>query len=152
VDQKWPVSVSQIIPGVALQPDARMRCETAASPKEWMVGSVQPAAALVEQRAGGGKIRIDPYLPPPQQRTRRQTKRTRLWNAGCNGFQFDGWQRACHEPRADVGTIEEGFQRAARGAVHAYHNRISPGTDVAHADHLHLDVKARNGENILPIT
>lgn len=142
-----PVGVASIVPGVALRPDAVMRCETALALAQWVSGTVVPAARLagtlapleavdhgstyVCRRRGGvaaGKL-----------------SEHALGNAvDVMGFRFADGTALSVEPRADSGTIEEAFQRAVRGgACLSFTTVLGPGTDAAHADHLHLDVKKR---------
>jgi hypothetical protein len=62
------------------------------------------------------------------------------------GFSFQNGAPIRMEPRADTGTIEEAFQRAVRGgACLSFTTVLGPGTDAAHADHLHLDIRDRDG-------
>ncbi|WP_281984704.1 extensin family protein [Thalassorhabdomicrobium marinisediminis] len=144
-----PLMVTEIIPGVALQPDAMMRCATVARLAEWMQGSVQPAAALIEDRG--------PVIEVQHGSTYICRRRNNLPDGKLSehafgnavdvmGFTFEDGSRLNIEPRADAGTIEEAFQRAVRGAAClSFTTVLGPGTDAAHADHLHLDIKERNG-------
>ncbi|WP_375260872.1 extensin family protein [Palleronia sp.] len=144
-----PVEVTEILPGVALRPEAVMRCETARALASWVEGTVVPAAERVgilspiaainhgstyvcRNRGGvaSGKVSEHAY-----------------GNAvDVMGFRFEDDSSLAIEPRADAGTIEEAFQRASRGgACLDFTTVLGPGTNAAHANHLHLDIKQRNG-------
>jgi len=144
-----PIEVTQILPGVTLRPEAVMRCETARALASWVDGTVVPAARrtgvlspltainhgstyVCRNRGGVASGKVSEHA---------------FGNAiDIMGFRFEDDSTLAIEPRADAGTIEEAFQRAARGgACLDFTTVLGPGTDAAHADHLHLDVKQRNG-------
>lgn len=144
-----PIEVTEILPGVALRPEAVMRCETARALASWVSGTVVPAAErtgvlsplaainhgstyLCRNRGGVAAGKVSEHA---------------FGNAvDVMGFRFEDGSSLAIEPRADAGTIEEAFQRATRGgACLDFTTVLGPGTDEAHADHLHLDVKKRNG-------
>lgn len=143
------VEVSEIVPGVTLRPDAKMRCETAAQLAEWMVGSVQPAAELMESYgAVTGVNHGSTYICRRRNNLPDGVLSEHAYGNAIDimGFTFEDGRSLNIEPRADAGTIEEGFQRAVRGtSCLSFTTVIGPGTDAAHADHLHFDVKERNG-------
>lgn len=62
-------------------------------------------------------------------------------------FEFDTGAPIRIKPRKRTGTSAEAFQRAVRyGACMTFTTVIGPGTDAAHANHLHLDVAKRRGD------
>ena len=59
-------------------------------------------------------------------------------------FRFQDGSRIEIAPRRDSGDLTEAFQRALRGAACLHFTTVlGPGTNAAHAHHLHLDIKAR---------
>ena len=144
-----PIEVTEILPGVELRPEAVMRCETARALASWVSGTVVPAAARTGILAPLAAINHgSTYVC----RNRGGVASGKVSEHGFGnavdvmGFRFEDGSSLAVEPRADSGTIEEAFQRAARGgACLDFTTVLGPGTDAAHADHLHLDVKERNG-------
>ncbi|MFQ6553372.1 extensin family protein [Aestuariibius insulae] len=144
-----PVMVSEIVPGLTLQPDAMMRCETAVALAEWTARIVLPAAEMMEEK--GAVTGIDhgsTYIC--RRRNNAATGKLSEHSFGnavdVMGFRFEDGTSLAIEPRADAGTIEEAFQRAVRGgACLSFTTVLGPGTDATHDDHLHLDVKSRKG-------
>jgi hypothetical protein len=62
------------------------------------------------------------------------------------GFRFSEGAPIPVEPREREGTMAEAFQRTARAGACLYFTTVlGPGSDEAHADHLHLDIKERRG-------
>ncbi|SFG81169.1 Uncharacterized conserved protein [Palleronia marisminoris] len=144
-----PIEVTEILPGVELRPEAVMRCETARALASWVSGTVVPAAARTGILAPLAAINHgSTYVC----RNRGGVASGKVSEHGFGnavdvmGFRFEDDSSLAVEPRADSGTIEEAFQRAVRGgACLDFTTVLGPGTDAAHADHLHLDVKERNG-------
>lgn len=143
-----PIAVMEILPGVELNPDARMRCETALALAQWTADFVLPAARILPERgkltgidhgstyvcrarAGGGKLSEHAF-----------------GNAiDVMGFRFADGPAVAVEPREKDGTPAEAFQDAVRAtACLTFTTVLGPGSDAAHADHLHLDVKKRRGD------
>lgn len=144
-----PVEVTEILPGVALRPEAVMRCATARALATWVAESVVPSARRTGTLAPLAAIdHGSTYVC----RNRGGVSGRRLSEHAVGnavdvmGFIFDDDTVLRVEPRADAGTIEEAFQRSVRGgACLDFTTVIGPGTDEAHADHLHLDIKKRRG-------
>ncbi|MFQ6548275.1 extensin family protein [Aestuariibius sp. 2305UL40-4] len=144
-----PVEVTEVVPGLSLRPDAVMRCETAAALAEWVSGSVQPAADLIESYGAVTGIEHGSTYICRRRNNAAEGKLSEhsFGNAvDVMAFLFENGERIPIEPRADSGTIEEAFQRAVRGAAClSFTTVLGPGTDATHEDHLHMDVKARRG-------
>lgn len=142
-----PLRVTEIVPGVVLRPPARMRCETARALAEWVSGFVVPAAThLPDRRRLTGLDHGSVYVC----RRRNNSGSGRLSEHAFGnavdvmGFRFAGGDGLTVEPREGEGDAEEAFQQAVRAAAClSFTTVIGPGTDAAHADHLHLDVKVR---------
>lgn len=144
-----PVEILEIVPGVALKPDSLMRCETARALADWVATFVVPAARMLPER--GDVVGLEhgtTYLC----RRRNDAPDGRISEHGFGNaidvvaFDFARGEPIRVEPRMREGSLEEAFQRAVRAAsCLSFTTVIGPGTDAAHADHLHLDVKARRG-------
>ena len=141
-----PLTVSGIAPGVALDPPPTLRCEAALAAARWVADVAIPLSRKLPGR--GPLAAIDQgtaYLCRP--RADGETSEHAFGNAlDVMGFRFESGDPIRVEPRAGDGTLDEAFQRAVRaGACLDFTTVLGPGSDADHADHLHLDVKARDG-------
>ena len=142
-----PVRVSEIVPGVALRPDALMRCATARALAEWTREGVLPAAEAL----GASVTAIDhgsTYVC--RRRNNRPAGKPSEHSFGnavdVMGFRFAAREAVRIEPREPGGPVAV-FQRAVREASCEHFTTVlGPGADASHADHLHLDVKQRRGD------
>ena len=143
-----PITVTQVVPDVAFAPAATLRCETALAAARWVAGHVQPAAEAL----GRGPVATLELGGSYQCRRRNNADTGKLSEHSFGNaidvmaFTFADGDPIAVEPREDEGTLAEAFQRSAR-ATSCLHfaTVLGPGTDAAHADHLHMDVKARRG-------
>jgi hypothetical protein len=143
-----PVDVAEVLPGVELG-GATMRCKTALTMAHWLKDTVQPAMNIAMP---GRKI---VGLVPGS------TYQCRLRNSASTGkisehargnaydvaaFKLDNGEKIVMKPRTEDSTLEGAFQRTATaGACLHFTTVLSPGSDEAHEDHLHLDILERNG-------
>ncbi len=143
-----PIEVTEIVPGVALIPSAPMRCDTALSLAEWVEGFAIPATerlergALTEIRQGTG------YLCRHRNNDPSEVLSEHAFGNAVDimSFGFADGSDVAVQPREREGSLAEAFQDAVRAtACLEFATVLGPGTDAAHADHLHLDVKQRNG-------
>lgn len=143
-----PVMVEEIVPGVALRPDSRMRCATARALGEWVSTFVIPASVMLERGPVTGVDHGSIYIC----RRRNNASSGKLSEHSFGnaidvmGFRFADGDAIAIEPREREGTMVEAFQDAVRAtACLSFTTVLGPGTDASHADHLHLDVKERRG-------
>ncbi|WP_341212261.1 extensin family protein [uncultured Limimaricola sp.] len=144
----YPLTLSQIVPGVALSPPAPMRCETALALARWTTEFAQPAAT----RLGRGAL-TEVRQGTVYNCRRRNNDAEGVLSEHAFGnavdimsFGFAEGADVAVEPRERDGTMAEAFQDAVRAsACLEFTTVLGPGSDAAHADHLHLDVKARRG-------
>ena len=144
-----PVEVHALQPGLALDTPAVMRCDTARSLALWMREAVIPAA-----RRLNGSPRITSVALGTSYACRgvvggastATVSEHALGNAvDIAGFGFDDGTRLEIAPRGDRGGIEMAFQNAVQAAACLYFSTVlGPGSNAAHDDHLHLDIKARD--------
>ncbi len=143
-----PIDVAEVLPGVELG-GATMRCKTALTMAHWLKDTVQPALTI----AMPGR-RITGLVPG-------STYQCRLRNSASTGkisehargnaydvaaFKLDNGEKIVMKPRTEDSTLEGAFQRTATaGACLHFTTVLSPGSDEAHEDHLHLDILERNG-------
>jgi hypothetical protein len=143
-----PIDVAEILPGVDVG-GATMRCKTAVSLAHWLKDTVQPALNI----AMPGR-KITGLVPG-------STYACRLRNSASTGkisehargnafdvaaFKLDNGEKMTMKPRDEDSTMEGAFQRTATsGACLHFTTVLSPGSDAAHQNHLHLDVLERKG-------
>lgn len=144
-----PIRVKAPLPGISIAGDALMRCDTARHLAHWLRDFVRPAAALLPgQPALAG-------LEPGSTYQCRQTIGTEsrkisehaLGNAfDIAAFRFRDGSRIEIAPRQDDGDLTEAFQRTVRASACLHFTTVlGPGANAAHDNHLHLDIKQRNG-------
>lgn len=144
-----PVEVRALQPALALDTPAVMRCDTARSLALWMREAVIPAARRLE---GGPRITSVALGTSYACRgvvggaSTATVSEHALGNAvDIAGFGFDNGTRLEIAPRGDRGGIEMAFQNAVQAAACLYFSTVlGPGSNAAHDDHLHLDIKARD--------
>ena len=144
-----PVRVTEIAPGVTLIPEAILRCETALALADWTTRHVIPAAEVLDTRGRLSALELGGSYTC-RRRNNLPTGKLSEHSFGnavdIMAFRFEEGEPIRVEPRMDEGSIEEAFQRAARATSCLHFTTVlGPGTDEAHADHLHMDVAARNG-------
>lgn len=146
-----PVQVAQIAPGVTVHGTAPMRCETALALAQWTRGFVQPAAALWAAQGHGA---LTGYRTGSTYACRSRNgdgsgkvSEHAVGNAiDIAAFTFLDSPDLPVAPRASGNDMETAFQRTVSGAACLFFTTVlGPGSDGAHEDHLHLDIKTRNG-------
>lgn len=147
-----PIRVTRVLPEVALEGGALMRCDTARALAFWSRDFLLPAAATLPGaprvtglRLGTGydcrdRIGADSAAPLLSEHA--------LGNAiDISAVLLDRGEPIPIAPRAESGDRIEAFQRAIRGAACLFFTTVlGPGANVAHDDHLHLDLAARRGD------
>lgn len=146
-----PLRVTAILPDMALDQGAVMRCDTARALSFWARDFLRPAAATL------------PGSPRPVGLTLGTTYDCRarvgtgedapklsehgLGNAvDIAAVRLDDGRALTIAPRTGTGDRDEAFQRAVRGAACLFFTTVlGPGANAAHSDHLHLDVAERRG-------
>ena len=144
-----PIEVATVVPGVELQPDAVMRCETARALAGWVSTFVLPASLRLEDR---GPVTMLEQGSTYVCRNRNGDSDAKMSEHAFGnaidimGFRFASGDPIPVEPRMRDGTLAEAFQRGVRSsACMDFTTVLGPGTDAAHANHLHLDIKERRG-------
>lgn len=145
-----PVELRAIQPGVTLEGGAVMRCDTARALALWLREMVIPAAArlpgsprLTSLATGTGYACRGVVGGASEARISEHA----LGNAiDIAGFGFSDGTRLEIAPTADRGDLAVAFQKAVQGSACLYFPTVlGPGSNAAHDDHLHLDIKARRG-------
>jgi hypothetical protein len=141
-----PVLVSGLPDGVAVAPAALMTCPLAESLARWMGEAVRPEA---DRHFGSAPKKL---LIGTSYQCRDQRSGAKLSeHAFGNGVDVMGFEFAKRPPLA-VGAHPEGSPEAAfqlavqKGACPVFTTVLGPGSDDAHGNHLHLDMRARKGD------
>lgn len=142
-----PLTVTSIAQGIEVIPPATIRCETARALADWMTDFVVPASERLSARGaltgienGSGHIcRRRNNLPDGK------LSEHAFGNAfDLMAFRFADGSRIAVEPREADGSMAEAFQDAVRAtACLEFATVLGPGSNEAHADHLHFDIIAR---------
>ena len=144
-----PLRVTALPGDVALEPAGIMRCETALALARWSKNHVAPAAAHLPDRGALSAISQGSAYICKRRNGSPDGKISEhaFGNAiDVMAFQFDEGAPIPVEPREREGTMAEAFQDAVRATACLYFSTVlGPGSDAAHANHLHLDVKTRRG-------
>ncbi len=144
-----PVTVRRILPDVALEPEATVRCETALSLARMTRDMLIPAAARAfpDRPKLSGINQASGYVC--RNRNSAETGKISEHAYGnaidIAGLTFGKESVPVMIARQDDGTAEAAFQRAFNAIACLYFTTVlSPGSDATHQDHLHLDVIKRN--------
>lgn len=143
-----PVTVRRILPDVALEPEATIRCETALSLARMTRDMLIPAAARAfpDRPKLSGINQASGYVC--RNRNSAETGKISEHAYGnaidIAGMTFGKESVPVMIARQDDGTAEAAFQRAFNAIACLYFTTVlSPGSDATHQDHLHLDVIKR---------
>ena len=144
-----PVTLKALAGGIEVEPDATVRCEAALQLARWVDGSVKPAiAAAMPQDAITGLTQASAYVC----RNRNGAPEGKISEHAFGnaidiaGFTLKSGKTLVIRPADRDATLEGAFQRAITEAACLYFTTVlDPGSDAAHQNHLHLDVKARRG-------
>ncbi|MCK0166979.1 extensin family protein [Jannaschia sp. S6380] len=142
-----PIEVTEILPGIVVEPPATVRCPTARSLADWTQDFVLPAAERLNR---GAVTALQNGTGYNCRRRNNQPDGKLSEHAFGNAFDLMGFTFSAGDPlpivpRARDGTMEESFQDAVRAAACVdFATVLGPGSDPYHDDHLHIDIKARN--------
>ncbi|SMG52465.1 extensin-like domain-containing protein [Paracoccus sp. J56] len=144
-----PVLLRRPLPGIEIPGGALMRCDLARDLAYWLRDFVLPAAALLPDRPR--LAALEPGSTYQCRATVGTTGENLSEHAFGNAFdiaafRFEDGSRIEIKPRQDSGDLHEAFQRAIRGAACLHFTTVlGPGSNAAHDDHLHVDIKVRRG-------
>lgn len=147
-----PLTVRTVLPGIKLEPDATMRCQTALALSRWAKASVLPA---VDIAYGPNAPRITAFNQATSYacRNRNNAESGKIsehahGNAiDIAGFTFSNGKTFVIEPREKDSTLVGAFERAITASACLFFTTVlGPGSDAAHETHLHLDVIKRKGD------
>lgn len=141
-----PLSLTTVGDGVALEGGATARCTIALALDTWMRDTVQPSAKLHL----GAKVTALGLGSHYDCRGRNGDPNAKLSeHAFANGidiarFVLEDKREVGVKAMEDIAAPERAFLAAVRAAACAYFTTVlGPGSDAAHAEHLHFDLASR---------
>ncbi len=141
-----PVLLSSLSNGVEIAPASLMACPVAESLARWMSEVVAPEAERQFQSAPT-KLLIGTSYQCRDQRNGAKLSEHALGNGvDVMGFEFakrSPLTIAAHPDSSSEATFQSAIQKAA---CPIFNTVLGPGSDAAHGDHLHLDLRARKGD------
>ena len=141
-----PIRLLRLPDGVEIVPAATVTCPAAEALGRWVL---EAAGAEAEAQLGTDLVGILNGTSYECRGQNRQAGAKLSEHAFANAFDVMGFRlrkRADIAVSAQAGeTPEARFVAAVRGGACRYFSTVlGPGSDPAHADHLHLDLRARN--------
>lgn len=142
-----PLRLARPAPDVEAVPPATLTCQAALALARWTAEALKPEAGRTMGQALL-KIRIGTSYECRTQNRRPGAKLSE--HAFANGIDIGGFElaggRSVPASALAAESPEGRFLQAARTAACAHFTTVlGPGADAAHADHLHLDMRARRG-------
>ncbi|MDL2397296.1 extensin-like domain-containing protein [Rhizobium mayense] len=146
-----PIALSEPLPGIKMNPEGTVRCETALALAHWMKESVIPAAetALKENGQITAINQASTYVCRLRNNatTGKISEHARGNAIDVASFTFENGKTVGIEPRREDPTLTGAFQRTASASACLYFTTVlDPESDAAHETHFHLDVLKRHGE------
>ncbi|MXN49998.1 extensin [Shinella sp. AETb1-6] len=144
-----PLLLSALKDGVKVEPPATVRCDTALQLARWVEGSVAPALSTAMPGETVSQVsQASAYVC--RNRNNAETGRISEHAFGnaidIAGFTLKSGKTITIRPADKDPSLEGAFQRAITEAACLYFTTVlDPGSDAAHENHLHLDVKERRG-------
>lgn len=141
-----PVLVSSLPGDIAVSAPALMECALAEHLARWTLDVVRPEAERQLQSVPT-KLLIGTSYECRDQRSGEKLSEHAFGNAvDVMGFEFAKRPALSIADRSDD-SPEAAFQSAIRnGACPIFMTVLGPGSDAAHTDHLHLDMRARKND------
>ena len=143
-----PLLLTALPDDVALTAPATLTCPAALAFARWVGEVVRPEAkARLESRLAAVEVGTS-YACRSQRGAeggRKLSEHAFANGVDIGGFAFEG-DRAPVRVGRPAGEAEHGFEAAIRARACEYFTTVlGPGTDAAHANHLHLDMRERKG-------
>lgn len=144
-----PVLLETLPGGIKVEPAATIRCETALQLARWMEGSVKPS---LQAAMPGETVTMLSQASAYVCRNRNNAEDGKISEHAFGnavdiaGFTLKSGKTVTIRPADKEPTLEGAFQRTITEAACLYFTTVlDPGSDAAHQNHLHLDVKDRRG-------
>lgn len=144
-----PVVLKMLPGGIEVEPEATVRCDTALQLSRWMEGTVKPSLeAAMPGETITGVAQASAYVCKNRNGAKDGKISEHAFGNAVDiaGFSLKSGKTITIRPADKDSTMEGAFQRAITEAACLYFTTVlDPGSDAAHQNHLHLDVKERRG-------
>ena len=145
-----PVLLKDLPGGVKVEPEATVRCDTALQLARWVEGSVKPSLeAAMPGETITGLAQASAYVCKNRNGADEGRISEHAFGNAIDiaGFTLKSGKTLTIRPADEDSSLEGAFQRAITEAACLYFTTVlDPGSDAAHENHLHLDVKERRGD------
>lgn len=143
-----PITLTKLLPDVALEPEATLRCETALQLARMTRDMLKPAAEAAFPNKP--KLTAIRHASGYVCRNRNSAEDGKVSEHAYGNaidiaaLRFGDEEEPVMIAKQDDGTAEAAFQRAFNAIACLYFTTVlSPGSDATHQDHMHLDVIKR---------
>lgn len=144
-----PVVLKGLPGDIKVEPEATIRCDTALQLSRWMEGSVKPSLeAAMPGETITGLAQASAYVCKNRNGAKEGKISEHAFGNAVDiaGFSLKSGKTITVRPADKDSTMDGAFQRAITEAACLYFTTVlDPGSDAAHQNHLHLDVKERRG-------
>ncbi len=138
-----PLLISELPEGIAVTPPATITCPVAEALARWVTEVVKPEGERHLKRAPKSVAIGTSYECRNQRSGAKLSEHAFANGVDVMSFAFEGRAALPVAPHPS-GSPEAAFQDAVRtGACTHFSTVLGPGSDAAHADHLHLDMRER---------
>lgn len=143
-----PITVTALLPGIRIAPEATLRCETALKLARLTRDVILPATRIALPEKGDLTAIDQASAYVCRNRNSAETGKISEHARGnavdVASLQFGKETVPMMIAKPEDGTLAAAFQRSLNAAACLYFSTVlSPGSDEAHKDHLHLDVLER---------
>lgn len=141
------IDVARLPAGIALKPSAKINCDMARALAAWSESIVQPAALRNFGQPVSSMVIGASFVCRTQASGTKISEHAFANAIDVTGFNFaDGSVYMVGRAAKDTGK-QSAFLTEIREKGCAYFNTVlGPGADADHADHLHLDLRGRQGD------
>ncbi len=140
-----PLNVASVGSGVAIQPEAIMNCATAESLARWTAEIMLPAARRLLEATPKTIVHGSTYVCRPRNNVAGEELSEHAYANAVDVSSIAFADREPFEVKEQEGQ-EEKFQAAIRkGSCSYFTTVLGPGSNAAHATHLHFDMAERRG-------
>lgn len=144
-----PVLLTGLAGDIKVEPQATIRCDTALQLARWMDGAVKPSLeAAMPGETITGVAQASAYVCKNRNGAEEGRISEHAFGNAIDiaGFSLKSGKTITVRPADKDSSIEGAFQRAITETACLYFTTVlDPGSDAAHQNHLHLDVKERRG-------
>jgi hypothetical protein len=144
-----PVLLTALAGDIKVEPQATIRCDTALQLARWMDGAVKPSLeAAMPGETITGVAQASAYVCKNRNGAEEGRISEHAFGNAIDiaGFSLKSGKTITVRPADKDSSIEGAFQRAITETACLYFTTVlDPGSDAAHQNHLHLDVKERRG-------